>query len=167
MNLLVAKEIQTDLTSEPLSTAAAKASMKITFNDDDALISSLCKAARLWLENYTGLQLGVKTLKVTVDLTAGELYELPGPVIGIFSLQINNDCVDYRIYGDAVEVYISGRCEIIYQAGFTTVPADILNDLKKIVAYLYQNRGIDLSNENATTLGFPDLASDFYRRVVI
>jgi hypothetical protein len=167
MNLLVAKEIQTDLSTEPLTTAAAKAAMKVSFSDDDTFIASLCKNARLWLENYTGLQLGRKTLKLTIDLAAYQLYTLPGPVTGIVQVTADGECVSYSLYGDAIEVENTGRYEIIYQCGYTTVPDDIMNDLKRIVAFMYQNRGIDLSNETATLTDFPQLASEFYRRVVI
>jgi hypothetical protein len=167
MNLLIAKEIQTDLSTEPLTTAAAKAAMKISFSDDDALIASLCKNARLWLENYTGLQLGKKTIKLTVDMSPMDLYTLPGPVTGILSVTSEGDCVTYKQYGDSIEVYSPGVHEILYQCGYTTVPDDILNDLKRIVAWSYQNRGIELSNETASLTSFPELASVWYKRVVI
>jgi hypothetical protein len=57
--------------------------------------------------------------------------------------------------------------EILYQCGYTTVPDDILNDLKRIVAWSYQNRGIELSNETASLTSFPELASIWYKRIVI
>ena len=51
MNLLLDIEITSDYTTEPVSLATAKAYMKVNFTDDDALITSLIKNARIWLEN--------------------------------------------------------------------------------------------------------------------
>jgi hypothetical protein len=43
----------------------------------------------------------------------------------------------------------------------------MVNDLKRIVAWAYQNRGIELSNEVASLTGFPELFSVYYKKVVI
>jgi hypothetical protein len=167
MNLLIAKEIQQDLTTEPLSLAEAKAAMKVNFTDDDAFITDLIKTARLWLENYTGRQLGTKVIKLVVDMTAHDWYELPGPVTGLVSVTMGCDCVDYKNYGDQLMVYYPGIHEILVSCGYTTVPEDYMTDLKRIVAWSYQNRGIDLSNEAATLTDFPELMTSYHKKLVI
>ena len=168
MSILLNFEIQSDITVEPLSTSDAKAAMKVEFSDDDAYIGTLCKNARLWLENYTGLILGVKTVKVTIELERAERYRLSGPVTGIVSVtDASGYCLQFVKYGDVIQVEQGGIVQITYQGGYSTVPADIMNDMKKIVAWNYQNRGIDLSNENTDLLDFPQLASEWYKRIVI
>lgn len=167
MNLLIAKEIQQDLTSEPLSLADAKAAMKVNFSDDDAFISDLIVTARLWLENYTGRQLGTKIINLVVEMTAHDWYELPGPVQGVVSVTMDGNCVDYKQYGDQLMVYYPGIHEILLQCGYTTVPEDYMTDLKRIVAWSYQNRGIDLSNEAATLTDFPELMTSYHKKLVI
>jgi hypothetical protein len=167
MNLLISYEIQSDSTAEPLTLADAKAAMKVAFNDDDALITDLCTAARQWLENYTGVALRPKTVKVVVGMSADEWYQLPRPLTGIVSVTMDHDCVDYKLYGDMIKVYYPGIHEILVQCGYTTAPDDMVNDLKRIVAWAYQNRGIELSNEVASLTGFPELMSIYYKKVVI
>jgi hypothetical protein len=167
MNLLIAKEIQQDLTSEPLILAEAKAAMKVNFTDDDAFITDLIKTARLWLENYTGRQLGTKVIKLVVDMTAHDWYELPGPVVGLVAVTMGCNCVDYKNYGDQLMVYYPGIHEILVSCGYTTVPEDYMTDLKRIVAWSYQNRGIDLSNEAATLTDFPELMTSYHKKLVI
>lgn len=167
MNLLISKEVQSIAGAEPLSLADAKAAMKVAFSDDDALITKLIVSAREWLENYTGRQLRPKTMKVVVEMTAYEWYELPSPVTGIVSVTMDHDCVDYKLYGDMIQVSWHGIHEILLQCGYTTVPDDMVNDLKRIVAWAYQNRGIELSNEVASLTDFPVLMSEFYKKVVI
>jgi len=167
MNLLIAKEIQQDLTSEPLSLAEAKAAMKVNFTDDDAFIGDLCTTSRLWLENYTGVALRPKTVKVVVEMAADEWYELPRPVTGVVSVTHNHNCVDYTLYGDMIHVHYPGIHEIVVQCGYATVPEDYMTDLKRIVAWSYQNRGIDLSNEAATLTDFPELMTQYHKKLVI
>jgi hypothetical protein len=167
MNLLIAKEIQSDLTAEPLTVAEAKAAMKVNFTDDDAFIGDLCTTSRLWLENFTGRQLGTKVIKLVVEMTAGDWYELPGPVQGLVSVTMDGDCVDYKHYGDQIMVHYGGIHEILVQCGYTTVPEDYMTDLKRIVAWSYQNRGIDLSNEAATLTDFPELMTQYHKKLVI
>jgi hypothetical protein len=167
MNLLISYEIQSDASAEPLTLADAKAAMKVSFTDDDALITDLCTAARQWLENYTGVALRPKTVKVVVEMASDEWYQLPRPVTGIVSVTLDHDCVDYKLYGDMIKVHYPGIHEILVQCGYATAPDDMVNDLKRIVAWAYQNRGIELSNEVASLTGFPELFSVYYKKVVI
>lgn len=168
MNLLLASEILEDISAEPLTLSAAKAAMKVNFTDDDTFITSLIKNARLWLENYTGKVLGQKVLKYTVEMTGGEWYLLPGPVSFVVSVAKEcGNCYEFKRAGDHVQVYNDGVYEITFQTGYEVLPEDLMNDLKRLTAWFYQNRGIDLSNESASLTDFPLLASELYKRVVI
>ena len=171
MNLLIDTEIVQDYTTEPVSVAEAKTYMKIAFSDDDTLIGSLIKNARIWHENYTGRNYGTRQLHLTIEMTAGELYELPGPVQSI-DMVMSDGCAttDFKAYGvngAQISVYHSGIYEIWLTSGYSAVPDDIKNDILSITAYTYQNRGIDLSNEGANLVDFPMMASQYYRRVAI
>jgi hypothetical protein len=169
MNLLLDTEIIQDYTTEPVSVATAKAYMKVNFTDDDALIESLIKNARIWLENYTGKSYGTRSIKLTIEMTAGEWYDLPGPVQSVDSITSveYGDCPANTLLGSQIRVYSHGIYAIFLTYGFTTIPEDAKNDILSITAYTYQNRGIDLSNEGANLVDFPMLATQYQRRVPI
>ena len=169
MNLLLDTEVIQDYTTEPVSVATAKAYMKVNFTDDDTLIESLIKNARIWLENYTGKAYGTRSVKLTIEMTAGEWYELPGPVQSVDSITSveYSDCPAYTLLGSQIRTYASGIFTIYLTYGFTTIPEDAKNDILAITAYTYQNRGIDLSNEGANLVDFPMLATQYSRRVPI
>jgi hypothetical protein len=169
MNLLLDTEVLQDYTTEPVSVATAKAYMKVNFTDDDTLIESLIKNARIWLENYTGKAYGTRSIKLTIEMTAGEWYELPGPVQSIDALTSYEygDCPSYGLAGSQIRTHIDGIYCIYLTYGFTTIPEDAKNDILSITAYTYQNRGIDLSNEGANLVDFPMLATQYQRRVPI
>ena len=169
MNLLLDTEIIQDYTTEPVSVATAKAYMKVNFADDDTLIESLIKNARIWLENYTGKAYGTRSVKLTIEMTAGEWYELPGPVQSVDSITSveYGDCPAYTLLGSQIRIYSDGIYSIFLTYGFTTIPEDAKNDILSITAYTYQNRGIDLSNEGANLVDFPMLATQYQRRVPI
>jgi hypothetical protein len=170
MNLLLDTEVLQDYTTEPVSVATAKAYMKINFTDDDSLIESLIKNARIWLENYTGKAYGTRSIKLTIEMTAGEWYELPGPVQsvdGVESVNGYGSCNFTLLVGSQLQMHVTGIYSIFLTYGFTTIPEDAKNDILSITAYTYQNRGIDLSNEGANLVDFPMLATQYQRRVPI
>jgi uncharacterized phiE125 gp8 family phage protein len=53
--------------TEPLTLADAKSYMKIDFNDEDTLITTLITSAREQLESYLGLSLVEKNLTVQIN----------------------------------------------------------------------------------------------------
>jgi len=170
MNLLLDTEITSDYTTEPVSLATAKAYMKVNFSDDDSMIESLIKNARVWLENYTGKSYGTRQATLKIEMNAMEWYELPGPVQSVDAVQIGNQsvgCDGYDLAGSQIRIYQSGIYTIYLTYGFTTIPEDAKNDILSITAYTYQNRGIDLSNEAAAPTDFPMLATQYQRRVPI
>ncbi len=171
MNLLLENSIVTDYAAPPVSLSTAKAYMKVNFSDDDALITSLVKNATLWLENYTSLSYAYRTIKLTIEMNANEFYLLPGPVRSVTAVSIiEGDDVpvsDYLLVGGQIKVYASAIYEITVNVGYQTIPKDAENDILAITAYTYQNRGIDLSNENASLVDFPLLSSSYYKRLAI
>jgi uncharacterized phiE125 gp8 family phage protein len=178
MNLLIRHQVTTDLTVEPVTLNEAKAAMKVAFTDDDTYITNLITASRLWLENYTGLAFGAKTQVVTVDLVCDEEWKIyGGPVSSITSVTYKSYIGDteetltagehYVLTGDMFWPLYTGRYVITFVGGYTTLPSDLEEDIKKLTAWQYQNRGINLSNEATSLVDFPKLNAEFYKRVVI
>ena len=171
MNLILDTRIITDYTALAVPLATAKTYMKVAFADDDAVITSLIKNATAWLENYTGKSYGIRRVEITIELNAREFYELPGPVVSLNSIeQVGNGNLcssDFQLFGSQIMVLTSGIYYIDLTYGFATTPEDAKNDILSITAYTYQNRGIDFSNEEATPVDFPMLATQYQRRVPI
>lgn len=177
MNYIQEIEVTTDLVAEPVSLTEAKAWMKISFSDDDLIIDGLIATARRILEGFTGLSFGVKTLTAYMCVE-DKWMDLPyGPVSAITSVTridgIGSTDVlvagsDYELVGRRVIMNQSGEFKIIYTTSFN-VPDSLKTDIKKLVAYMYQNRGIQFESEDAIKM-FPEwssLSAHYYAKVVI
>lgn len=72
--------VDTAPTVEPVTVADAKTHLRITHDDEDALIAGLIKAATAWAEHETGRALVQQTLLYTLDdWPAGDFIVLPKP----------------------------------------------------------------------------------------
>jgi len=82
--------VKTDVVTEPVTSTEAKLFCKISGTQDDTLIASLIKSARMTIENYTGLALAEKTLYTTFDLPGlNNILDLPvQPVKSVASVKI-------------------------------------------------------------------------------
>ena len=172
MNILISKTVTTDIVTELVTVDDAKLWLKILFSEDDAIIASLIKAARLYLENLTNCALGAKTMEIIADLDYAESYYLPSPLTAIstFTRWDGSAFVattGYYLFRNSLAIDESGRYKITFTCGYTVLPADFKTDILKLVAWNYQNRGLDFSNENTSLVDFPKLASDFYKQIVI
>ena len=160
--------------AEPLTVAELKLWMKITFSDDDVLIQELISSAREYLENYTGLSLAQR--EITVIANVENDLELPyGPVQNITSVykRWGNNWVEADIDIDYYDIegmfmpYFLGMYKITYIGGYSDLPFALEQDIKNLVGYGYQNRGIIFSNERAGQANFPILNADLYKKNVI
>jgi len=172
MNILISKTVTTDIVTELVSVEDAKLWLKISFSEDDAILASLIKAARIYLENLTNYALGVKTIEIIADLDYTESYYLPLPIGSILSFQRWNGSAfvndsSYYQFRNSLVIDDSGRYKITLTCGFSSMPADFKIDILKLVAWNYQNRGLDFSNENTSLVDFPKLSADFYKQIVI
>lgn len=154
--------ITTDLTTEPVTLEEAKAQIVADYTADDDLITAKIKTARQWLEQYTGLAFGEKTIQAYYDYLDEE-YALPiGPIIGnvtSITRTVNGvDTVlttsDYWITGLNYPVFSFGQVwtscgrsktsySIIYQAGYNDsnpLPSPIKEAILKLTAELYRDR---------------------------
>lgn len=64
--------------TEPVTLAEAKAHLRVTTTDEDALLDSLIPAARQWAEDFTRRALITQTWDYTLDAFADEI-EIPMP----------------------------------------------------------------------------------------
>lgn len=150
----------TDDTNEPITLAQAKTFCRIDTEDEDDLITDLITIAREKLERYTSRSLVAKDIVLTVE--ASKDFPLPYPeldaITSVKLLQgINSDGTndwqtltgsDYQTLGTAITTFYhpySGVYEITYSTTPTTDKA-ILHDVKRVLLWLYENRGDDSDN---------------------
>lgn len=161
--------------AEPVSVSEAKAWMKVSFNTDDTIIGVLVGSARRMLERYTGLSLASKTYELICE--AEKYIVLPyGPVSSITAIEklevFDDDYLleadDYVQRGDRLEVYESGDYKVTYVCVLSPLPEDIKTDILRLVAWMYQNRGIQFSEADITN--YPDwqaLSATRYQKVIV
>lgn len=139
---------------EPVSLADMKAWLRVDYETEDALINQLISAARAGVEQYCSISIIEKTVNLTADWY-GE-WELPyAPVKSVVSVTTStggaySDATlgtDYYLDG-AMFRYDGGRVRVEYITGMDVVPPDLVADIKRVVAYLYEHRG----DEPMTTL---------------
>jgi len=65
-------------TTEPVTTAEAKAHLRVTFTDDDTYIDGLVASARAWCETYTGRQFVTATWTWKLD-EFPSVFSVPRP----------------------------------------------------------------------------------------
>ncbi len=81
--------IRTDVTTEPLTLAEAKAHLRVLSSTDDDYISSLISAAREYAESVHDKTYGTKTVEAVADYVGN--YELPIRVLSTLTSVIVTD----------------------------------------------------------------------------
>ena len=137
--------------------ATAKAYLRVSGTDEDALITTLIEAATHEVETYTGRALVTRTLAVTLTRHDGGSFYLPlVPVASVASVQRDGEDVDFTLLGDTL-VFPSGHdVTITYDAGYGAagdVPALARLGVLRILATLYDKREDVLSEVTVTELG--------------
>jgi hypothetical protein len=129
-------------TTEPVSLVEQKAFMRVVFADEDSLISSLIKTARVALENY----LGISIVKQDIELTVSGYwtpFRIPyAPIVSIDSILI--DEIEYDPLLIATDGYIETMGNVLkmeYSAGFDVIPEDLKTAIKSMTMYYFDNRG--------------------------
>ena len=147
-------KVTTGVTTELLELADVTDSMRITFGDDDAVLTSLIKSARQAIEKHCGISIGTQTITSIIDLNSWEEIEIPfGPVQSITSVHVKTDFAEFTAAiasedydSDGVDFstftpFTSGRWKLVYQAGYTELPDDLKNYWIRLVSWYYENRG--------------------------
>jgi len=151
-------ETGTNASTDVLSTADAKAWMKVDTSADDSLIADLVAEVIDIVEDTYSFQLIEKTVTATYEMYAKRV-DLPlFPVQSISTVKtITNDGTettltagdDFYLQGDTLifntlydysEPFQRLRLEVVYTAGFDPIPNGIILGLKKAVLSSYEDR---------------------------
>ena len=148
----------TNDSTDVLSTADAKAWMRVDTSADDSLIADLVAESIDFAEEQYGFQLIEKTVTVEYEYYGKEVRLPLYPVQSITSIKaIDQDGTettltvneDYYLTGDTLIIdSVYGwevpddrvRLKVVYVAGYTSIPSGITLGLKKLVASNYENR---------------------------
>lgn len=169
---VVATETGTPTVTEPVSLLQMKQYLKMeNISADDAVITDMIKEARTWVERRCGISLITKS--VTAILEVMTSIELPyGPVdkASIEVLNNNGETVETPVLsgldGGFIRIANRGRFEVTYDAGYSTVPQDLIQAIKAHVAYSYENRGDELDKSNKPYAMEAKAKSNPYRRTI-
>ena len=145
-----------DITTEPVSLDEVKRALNMQFdtsgayefNDDDTYLEELITRCRMYIENYTGLSLAPKTLKVPVRNELGGV-EIPyGPITAITEITEGDGTLvtNYATSGNQfkkIECPFSCYLMVSYTAGYADgkIPADLKQAIIEEVVWRYTNRG--------------------------
>ncbi len=140
--------------TEPFTVAEAKAYARITHDTEDVLIGELITAARQAIERVTQLCLVPSNVTAILDNSYGDI-ELPlGPYASNFELldKQGNAVTNHQLLGERfkylenpTDSYLKATYKAGYtaksEAGYITMPIDLLNAIKDQFTFLYGNRG--------------------------
>lgn len=125
----------TDATTEPFTTAEAKAHLRVDASDEDTLIDSLVKAARQYLEQITSRALVSQTLKAYFSAWPCEGFELPGsPLATVTSIKYTDtDGDESTVDASVYDVDIDATVGTVRLAEGQSWPSTSLRTNKPIV----------------------------------
>ena len=147
----------TNDSTDVLSTADAKAWMRVDTSADDSLIADLVAESIDFVEEQYGFQLIEKTVTVEYEYYGKEVRLPLYPVQSVTSIKaIDQDGTETTLTSD--EYYLTGdtliidsvygwevpddriRLKVVYVAGYSSIPSGITLGLKKLVASNYEDR---------------------------
>ena len=172
MNYILDIQASGDIATEPVSLTDMKLWMKVDFTSDDSIISSLVTSARRVLERYTGLTFGTRTYTMQMEVN-DQWIDVPyGPLSSVSSITridgigSTEVVTDYDVRNRRILLNQTGVFEIVYESSFN-VPEDLKTDIKKLVSYYYQNRGLQFEEDVKRFPEWEALAANNYCRVII
>jgi len=144
----------TDTGSEPITVEQAKLHASIDYTDYDSIIPIYISAARMAVEQSTGLALVEKTVRQTVKIHADVPFQLSYSPVKQFSYAycdpdqtgpnywFNAELPsNFGANDEIIEVDRDGIYEIEYKAGYTTVPPDLKLAVLQMFAFVFNHRG--------------------------
>lgn len=153
-------------TADVVTLAEAKNYLRVDYDEDDTLIDSLIDTAQTRLEQYAGVAMTPRTLRVVAYVDEFiELPYTPTNTISVVEYWDNENWVvmtagDYKVLGETTKkVYMiaNGQMEyrFTYTCGYATTPKGMKTALLKYVADLYEYRESSVEdsqpNANITT----------------
>jgi hypothetical protein len=161
-----------DTGSEPITTAQAKLHASIDYTDYDSLIPIYISAARLAVEQATGLAIVEKTVKSQATIYKGYPLKVGySPVITmnyVVGMGANSACQyngdtgyvnNIGVSNEIISVEYDGMYEFEYSAGYETVPSDLKLAILQMFTFIFNNRGeyaegkVDVSLEAQRIMG--------------
>lgn len=165
---------------EPLTTAEAKAHLRVDLSEEDALIDAAILAARTHVENFTRRKLITQTVKLTRTGFGGWVVPLPvGPVQSITSVEYKSttdgslvawDAANFQLVKSGQPNYVApaygetwpvtradfDNVVITFVAGYgdasADIPGDIIAAVKLMTAHFYENRQNELAGNIVSKL---------------
>jgi len=161
-----------------ITVADLKAHMRVTHTAEDTLISALRSAAISWVEEHCNIKLGSYTARGYLPGFYNSRIPI-GPVTAVSEVkyQVTED-TDYasdlstldaglwftdlisqpsRIaFRDVPSVYEYSLTPVVvsFTAGYTTIPAPVLQAIRLLVAHMYENRQEEVIGTITTRLKF-------------
>ena len=163
-------------TAEVVTLEEAKNYLRVDYNEDDDLIEALISTAQTRLEQYAGVAMTPRTLKVVAFVN--EFIELPYTPTGAISLveYWNNEewvvmpVGDYNVLGDTTKkIYMVANNDMEYRftyaCGYATTPKPMKTAILKYVADLYEYResSVEASQPNANLTTAYELMKPYKR----
>ncbi len=116
------------------------------FDDDDELIKEFITTARQHAEEKLNVSIiNHEWSAIGVNNQCGNQQLNYGPVRSIISVKDSDekeyDISRIKVIGDFLVCPNDCNMTVDYEAGFTKVPEPIITEIKRMVAYLYINRG--------------------------
>jgi uncharacterized phiE125 gp8 family phage protein len=174
----MALTLVTDVTTEPLSLAEAKAHCRIDHDDENALVASLIVAAREYAETFTHRALAPQTWEDTRDTFPNGVWVLPKPpVTSVTSVTYVDGAGDTQTWAASnyttdlpagrwaacakiVPVYatfwpitraVINAVTVRFVCGYSTTPEAIKAAMKLLIGHWYKNRETSvIGNQNET-----------------
>lgn len=133
---------------EPVTLSEAKDFCKVDIDTDDAIITSLITAARLYCEAYTGVGFIVHNAVATLNNSNGDIYIPYGPLLAINQVtdaEGNILILDstYKLSGQSfkrLEYPKYTNITIDYTTGYDVLPQTLRTALLNQIYWLYDNR---------------------------
>jgi uncharacterized phiE125 gp8 family phage protein len=163
-------------TAEVVTLAEAKNYLRVDYNEDDDLIDALIDTAQIRLEQYAGVAMTPRTLKVVAYVDEFiELPYVPTGTISVVEYWNNEEWVvmpvgDYNVLGDTTKkIYMVANnameYRFTYTCGYATTPKGMKTALLKYVADLYEYResSVEASQPNANLTTAYELMKPYKR----
>ena len=137
-----------------VSLSLAKQHLEYDDDDRDGLITQYIGAAAAWVENYTGKKLTAGAVVQTEDCFGGYIQLNTAPFVSLTSIQyIDTENAPQAVTGAKV---LGGRIYaptggwpstapytpvvVTYQAGYSTVPSDLISAQLLLIGHYFANR---------------------------
>ncbi len=151
---------------EPVTLAEAKLHLRVDADDDDALITSLIVAARIWCEGFQNRAFITQTITGYLDRFANSISLPQPPLISVESIKYFDTGGDQQTLSDSIYDVdttsepglitlafnqswpairsVHHSVEIIFKAGYgdagSDVPDTVKSAMKLLIGHLYEHR---------------------------